>query len=81
MDPGKYAPAQSDSEADCQCSAGSTLIASACEPCPAGTFKDAIGDESCAACALGSFQTSAGRSSCDPCPAGTYRDDLSAPDQ
>ncbi|KAJ1471547.1 hypothetical protein T484DRAFT_1843660 [Baffinella frigidus] len=46
-----------------------------CAPCDPGTYKDALGIETCALCPAGSFSAAVGAadaSTCSPCPAGSY---------
>lgn len=70
-------PAESDSVLDCLCNAGYTLRADnsthSCEPCAAGTYKDAVGTEPCTSCRADTYNTEAAStavSSCSACPVG-----------
>jgi hypothetical protein len=66
----------SDSVDDCQCIIGYYLYNGLCTPCPAGTFKNVIGNYpgGCFACANAQYSSSPGSTTCTLCPPGTYKE-------
>ena len=73
---------------ECLCAPGFLDAGSgACQACPAGKYKDFVGNAGCSDCAAGTFASegqatcdeceagrfaTAGAGTCDPCPAGRY---------
>ncbi|MDR0319799.1 MAG: hypothetical protein LBH81_03630 [Rickettsiales bacterium] len=50
------------------CGQGMEKVGETCAQCPAGKYKNTIGDTACLPCADGYYSDSPGRSLCSPCP-------------
>ncbi len=61
----------SGSVGNCVCKAGYTLESGSCRPCPAGTYKNSVGNDVCLPCPTGSYSNTTGATSCSACPTGT----------
>jgi hypothetical protein len=67
-----YSVGGSSDLSSCMCNAGFTgLNGGTCEACPAGKFKNTVGDSSCTDCTYGTFSTS-GATVCKGCDSGSY---------
>lgn len=74
-------PPGSVGQASCLCNAGFTKTGAECTACTAGTYKEAVGDGACTACAAGfglatppTVPSVTHEHACEPCPANTYSD-------
>jgi hypothetical protein len=60
--------AESDSIADCVCSAGYTGLEGQCQACPKGKFKPNQGSEDCAWCTVDTYSDFSAATACSQCP-------------